>query len=135
MQHYGCCIIWQEILWSKKISTKNYVAFWEKMEMWPLEAWQSCLTWKLVSRSLQGKWIFQVQTRFCNWIYIITTGRRRPEELELKFWYFYSSRLTPVFAQNRRILEKDAVLGGFLVPAEVCDLTDCSILNLCCVDF
>ena len=31
-QHYGFCIIWQEIPQSKKLSTKNYIAFWEKME-------------------------------------------------------------------------------------------------------
>ena len=64
IQHYGCCIIWQEILWFKKISTKNYVAFWEKTEMWHLEAWQSCLTWKLVLRSLQGRWIFKCKLDF-----------------------------------------------------------------------
>ena len=30
--HYGFYIIWQEIPQSKKLSTKNYIAFWEKME-------------------------------------------------------------------------------------------------------
>lgn len=29
-----------------------------------------------------------------------------------------SARMTPVFAQNRRILDKDVVLSGFLVPAK-----------------
>ena len=36
-------------------------------------------------------------------------------------------------AAIRRILEKDVVLSGFLVPAEVCDITDCNSLNFCCV--
>ena len=37
--------------------------------------------------------------------------------------------MTPVLASVRRILEKDVVLSGFLVPAEVCDITDCNLLT------
>jgi len=31
--------------------------------------------------------------------------------------------MTPVVTANRRILEKDVVLSGFLVPAKVCDIS------------
>ncbi len=52
------------------------------MEMLQLEALQSCLTWKLVVKSLQGKWICGVQTLFCNW----TVYRVKHRKLELVFY-------------------------------------------------
>lgn len=38
----------------------------------------------------------------------------------LKACYKESARLTPVFPATRRILEKDVILSGYLVPAQVC---------------
>lgn len=42
----------------------------------------------------------------------------------LKLLFFFPdlllNRLTPVFVSNRRSLEKDVILSGYLVPAKVC---------------
>ena len=40
--------------------------------------------------------------------------------------------MTPLVAANRRILDRDVVLSGFLVPAKVCDPNDCKLVNLNC---
>ena len=38
--------------------------------------------------------------------------------------------MTPLVAANRRILDRDVVLSGFLVPAKVCDPNACKLANL-----